>query len=365
MNYENVKGFTNIKEFGAVGDGITDDTTALMEAVQCGEPVYFPEGVYILKKQLETGKIVRWFGAGEETVIRLIPEAGFSQKEVKTDKGEMLTVFTCRMLNMKEGELLEIRNMTIDGNKKAFDADESKCGFSMKDHIVCVEVHNTDQIILDSVAVKNSLIEGVYAYHVKKIQVMHSVFEGNGFRQEDASGLHIDSCNFEASDCIITDCRFVKNGFNGLLLTNVRGAVASKIESTENGFDGVAFWGGSSNCVLLDVISQRNRGGINFRRNYSPRLDRSTEKYCENNIIVGLVTQENDYGIVWGGAKNITVNGWKGQDRFNHTLFYVLTDEDEPITGTISNASLSPTIGEISEEYNDTSKFKVKNIMFF
>ncbi len=353
------KSFRNIREFGAVGNGITDDTIALMKAVQCGEPVFFPKGVYILKKQLETGKIVRWFGAGKDTVIQLVPEAGFSQKEVELDDGRTLTVFTCRMLNMIKGELLEIRNMTIDGNKQAFDADEPKCGFSQKDHTVCIEVHDTKQIILDSVTVKNSLIEGVYAYHVKKIQVTHSNFEENGFRREDASGLHIDSCDFGVSDCIITDCKFTKNGFNGLLLTNVNGAVASKIESTENGFDGVAFWGGSSNCVLFDVISCRNRGGINFRRNFSPRLDKGAGRYCENNIIIGLITKENDYGIVWGGAKNITVNGWEGKDQFNHTLFYVLTEEDEPITATISNAKLSPIIGEVSEEYNDTSKFKI------
>src|SRR5690348_3599338 len=44
--------FYNVKQFGAVGDGSTDDTTAITEAIAAassagGRPVYFPNGTYI------------------------------------------------------------------------------------------------------------------------------------------------------------------------------------------------------------------------------------------------------------------------------------------------------------------------------
>ena len=36
----------NVKDFGAVGDGVTDDTAAMLAAEAAGESVYFPEGNY-------------------------------------------------------------------------------------------------------------------------------------------------------------------------------------------------------------------------------------------------------------------------------------------------------------------------------
>ena len=40
--------FLNIKSFGAVGDGKTDDTEALKKALASGVPVYFPTGIYLV-----------------------------------------------------------------------------------------------------------------------------------------------------------------------------------------------------------------------------------------------------------------------------------------------------------------------------
>lgn len=38
----------NVKKYGAVGDGVTDDTTAIKNAVLSNETVYFPNGEYIV-----------------------------------------------------------------------------------------------------------------------------------------------------------------------------------------------------------------------------------------------------------------------------------------------------------------------------
>lgn len=46
--------FTTPQMFGAVGDGVTDDTAAIQAALDNGGLIYFPAGVYKTTKQLTT-----------------------------------------------------------------------------------------------------------------------------------------------------------------------------------------------------------------------------------------------------------------------------------------------------------------------
>lgn len=50
--------------FGAVGDGVHDDTMAVLQAIQCSGTVYFPEGTYLITETLGVGDSVRLIGAG-------------------------------------------------------------------------------------------------------------------------------------------------------------------------------------------------------------------------------------------------------------------------------------------------------------
>ena len=53
----------NVKDFGAVGDGIADDTAAIQAAVNTGKTVYLPEGIYICSLELTSAnKNVEIFG---------------------------------------------------------------------------------------------------------------------------------------------------------------------------------------------------------------------------------------------------------------------------------------------------------------
>jgi polygalacturonase len=53
----------DVKEFGAKGDGVTDDTAAVLSAVDAavGGAVYFPAGTYKLSRQLvvNSGVVLR------------------------------------------------------------------------------------------------------------------------------------------------------------------------------------------------------------------------------------------------------------------------------------------------------------------
>lgn len=49
--------YANVKDYGAKGDGSTDDTQAFKDAIASGSAVYFPAGVYLITESLELENI--------------------------------------------------------------------------------------------------------------------------------------------------------------------------------------------------------------------------------------------------------------------------------------------------------------------
>lgn len=62
---------TSVKSFGIVGDGVTDNTTAIDDAVAAGVPLFWPEGAYLYdgKITLSGDPGATWIGAGSRLSI--------------------------------------------------------------------------------------------------------------------------------------------------------------------------------------------------------------------------------------------------------------------------------------------------------
>jgi hypothetical protein len=70
-----VGGYVNVKDYGAVGDGVTDDTAAIQAALDAaaaaGGEVVVPRGVYLISDTLSILSYVLLRGEGEGSVLRL------------------------------------------------------------------------------------------------------------------------------------------------------------------------------------------------------------------------------------------------------------------------------------------------------
>lgn len=100
-------GAVSVKTYGAVGDGVTDDTAALRSAIATGAPLFFPPGTYLVTATTEdalrlTGLTrVSWEGYG--ATIKM------SSSVSSAGNTRVLRIYACTNVS--------IRGMTFDGNK--------------------------------------------------------------------------------------------------------------------------------------------------------------------------------------------------------------------------------------------------------
>lgn len=60
----------SVKDFGALGDGLTDDTTAIINALSAHDSVFLPEGEYLISGTIQLTARKSLFGVGQKSVIK-------------------------------------------------------------------------------------------------------------------------------------------------------------------------------------------------------------------------------------------------------------------------------------------------------
>ena len=325
----------------------------MLAAAASGELVYFPQGTYILGAQISQTTGLYWFGDNSrKTIIKLIPKDKSMPEEYNGN-----TVYNCYMITQTKdnyGYDTYITGITLDGNKDAFDTDSLGNGASRRDHTTCLNLYRPDSVYLHDVVVKNALIDGCYIYKPSGIcKVSDCTFEANGYYQEDASGFYLEGANRRT---VIANCTFEGNGFHGLLMGGVYGATVSNISLRNNGFDGVCLWGGSSANTFSNITCLSNRCGIRLQSSYSPYIvDTFSEEICRRNVITGLNTIENTYGIMCGISQNNMISNWHSNyDKYSYGYGVKAGndyDSNIKITGCILTSSTSRyiNVGELED----------------
>lgn len=213
--------FENIVNHGAVGDGTTDDTAALVAALFTGLPVFIPTGTFVING-IQPATTATIFGSGPLSILKV--------KDASNAAG----------LYMNNSAGVTLQNLSIDGNKA------NQTGTSA--HGVFV---SNSSVLLQNVYIYNTLGDGVHVEGAAASCLLDNVqvngFVRNGFCVESGTRISLSNCQAYSSDA----AAFPGDGFalspvNGG--TSVTSITITNCRSSQNVGRGFAFIGyGSKN----------------------------------------------------------------------------------------------------------------------
>lgn len=169
----------NVKNFGAKGNGVTDDTQAITQAVAAAGPspgatIYFPAGEYIVSNTLEVRSKVRWLGEGAHTVIKCSPD--FSSDAWGVLYAQQATDF-------------ELKNLCFDG------------AHNVRGHLTCaVCFRGCDNFSLSNVQFRFQDFSILDLHSSRHVSINRCGFVGKQSFLGSCSQLFIDGCRFELTN---------------------------------------------------------------------------------------------------------------------------------------------------------------------
>ncbi|GJL84247.1 MAG: hypothetical protein DHS20C02_00220 [Micavibrio sp.] len=83
-SHDKFSDFISVKDFGAVGDGLADDTTAIQNALAAHDSVFLPNGDYLISSTITVGERQALIGAGAKSVLKCQSDI-FNAIEVPAD----------------------------------------------------------------------------------------------------------------------------------------------------------------------------------------------------------------------------------------------------------------------------------------
>lgn len=170
--------------YGAKGDGETDDTEAIQNALNSGKPVYIPEGVYITSDSLLIPNNTDVFGDGKNSIIRNTATAGSKRSVIAIgDVGQANDPTSPNVLEKRQGTI-----------------SESRYGLTMAvTDISALELEVGSLILLTNGNMSQKNPENQYVVKVKSISDIYITFDrylGNYFMEGEVYVQNLDNLKY-------------------------------------------------------------------------------------------------------------------------------------------------------------------------
>ncbi|MHB1669091.1 glycosyl hydrolase family 28-related protein [Thiomonas sp.] len=204
------------RDFGAVGDGVTDDTEALISAFSNGGVIYLPPGTYLVASPLIVPNNTMIYGAG---------------RGLSTIQAADSFVGSSVVMSVGDVSNLTIRDMSIDANNQS--TEGIKCPYisagTTDVTIRSCSVYNTggsnnNGIDVVEVSARVNILEcylagcsgpGVQISEPTDCQVSGCTFSGNMLSASGGLGVYGDiSISYTWLRMAVTDCIFYNSGIH-------------------------------------------------------------------------------------------------------------------------------------------------------
>ena len=242
----------NVKHFGAKGDGVTDDTEAIQEAINSNSPVInIPMGIYLVEGLIiPSNKII--VGTGSSSIIKQKADTTLYKHPIEINGASNIIV----------------EKIVIDGNSENQTVDSSKHGvyllecdnITIRDCII--QNHNgegimigytnhvSQNILIDNCIIQNNIRNEMAITNCDNVKVTNCVFNGG----KDTSALldvEIQADNDSTKNVSFSNCEFIQNEGEAIkLLTN----------GYETEFTPIIF----DSCIVKSVFNIANYKNVNI-----------------------------------------------------------------------------------------------------
>ena len=181
--------YVSVKDFGAVGNGVTDDSVAIQKAMDASSGVYFPAGTYLVQTKLVPTQAVDLIGQSRESVTLQLKVNDF---------GIETTV---------SGRSVSIRDMTITGNT----ALTSNAGINLFDNgdrpLERLEIHGFARQGIKIVQTVNPIVRDVRAYNCSPSQSYAAIHIDKGATASVGGELENCYVGYSSKGILLNGCR--------------------------------------------------------------------------------------------------------------------------------------------------------------